>query len=99
MKMSFDQMKLCMATDAILTYPDHNKRFYIYTDTSSYQLGASIEQEGRIIAYDSHKLSQSQLNYTTMEQELLFIFDTKEILIHVTWSQHTHPYGPSQFDL
>ena len=43
MKMSFDQIKLCMATDAILTYPDHNKRFDIYTDASNYQLGACIK--------------------------------------------------------
>ncbi len=44
-----------MAANALAAYPDHNKRFNIYTDTSDFQLDARIIQEGRPVPYFSHK--------------------------------------------
>ena len=60
MQQAFDKMRLLMAADAHAAYPDHNKRFNVYTDASDFQLGACIIQEGRPVAYFSQKLTKSQ---------------------------------------
>jgi hypothetical protein len=66
MQKAVDKMSLLMAADALAAYPDHNKRSYIYSGALDFQLGACIIQEGRPVAYFSHKLTKSQKNYTTM---------------------------------
>ena len=64
-------MKVLIAMDALLVYPDHNKLFEIKTDSSDYQLGGVIKQEGRPMAYYSRKLIAMEKNYTTIEKECL----------------------------
>ena len=60
MQHAFDKMRALMAADSLAAYPDHNKWFDIYTDASGFQLGGSIVQEGRPVAYFSYKLSKLQ---------------------------------------
>jgi hypothetical protein len=44
MQIAFDKMNVLLAADALAAYPDHNKRFDIYTNLSDFQLGACIVQ-------------------------------------------------------
>jgi hypothetical protein len=39
---AFDQVKAMLATDAFLKYPDHNKPFHRFGDSSDLQLGAVL---------------------------------------------------------
>ena len=73
---AFDTIKAILSSDVLLCYPDHNKSFHVYTDTSNLQLGAIIVQDDRPVAFYSRKLNAAQRNYTTMEKELLSVIKT-----------------------
>ncbi len=61
MQKAFDKMHLLMAADALAAYPNHNKRFDIYTDASDFQLGACME--GRLPT----SLARQSLSKTTLQ--------------------------------
>jgi Retroviral aspartyl protease./Reverse transcriptase (RNA-dependent DNA polymerase). len=64
---AFDKIKTIIAQDVLLSYPNHNLPFEIYTDASDYQLGSVIKQHNKPVAYFSKKLNKAQMNYTVEE--------------------------------
>jgi hypothetical protein len=55
---AFDNVKAAIAKETVLAYPEFSKPFEIYTDASSTQLGAVINQDNRPTAFFSRKLSK-----------------------------------------
>ena len=77
---AFNKIKSILSTDALLYYPDHNKRFDIWTDSSDYLLGSTIgerDDEGtfRTVAFFSKKLNKARRNYSTGEKECISIYE------------------------
>jgi len=73
---AFEEVKEVISRKALLTFPQFDKSFHIYTDASDYQPGAVITQEGKPLAFYSRKMNKAQQNCTTGEQELLSIVET-----------------------
>lgn len=72
---AFRRVKEIIARDVILAYPDFAKKFVIYTDASTRQLGGVITQDNRPLAFFSRKLTKAQEKYTVTELELLSIVE------------------------
>ena len=73
---AFDLVKSKIANDALLAHPNFAKPFDVHADSSAYQLGGVVSQEGRPIAFFSKKLNSAQKNYPITEKELLSIVET-----------------------
>lgn len=73
----FEHCKTLLVNDPILQYPDLSKDFILTTDASNVALGAVLSQgsigSDRPVAYASRTLNDSELNYSTIEKELLAI--------------------------
>ena len=85
-------MKDMQSQDTILAYPDFSKPFHIYTEANAYQLGAVIVQNGKPLAFYSCKLTPVQRNYTTMEREILSIYETLRKYCNILLGQELHIY-------
>jgi len=73
---AFAVTKRIITKETLLAYPNFNKPFQIHTDASHCQLGAAALQEGKLIAFRSHKLNPGQTRCTTTERELLSTAET-----------------------
>ena len=89
---SFDKIKETLARDVMLSYPDYNELFEIYTDASTRQLGAVITQKGKVLAYFSRKLSAAQQKYSVTELELLSIVECLKEFKGMLWGQRLKVY-------
>jgi hypothetical protein len=72
---AFEHLKWALQTAPILTIPDFNKPFEVWSDASLLGTGAMLMQEGKVVAYTSKKFDSAQKNYTTTDQELLGVFN------------------------
>jgi RNase H-like domain found in reverse transcriptase len=75
-KEAYEEVKWVISKETLLSFPNFNKPFHMYTDASNYQLGSVIMQDDKPLAFYSRKLNPTQKRYTTREQELLSIVET-----------------------
>jgi hypothetical protein len=71
---SLDTLKQKLVTPPIIVFPDCKKEFHVHVDASSMALGIVLAQPGEggldhPISFSSRKLSTTEQNYTTTENE------------------------------
>jgi len=80
---AFNKMKDIMAQDTMITYPQFDKPFVVYTDASEKQIGGVVTQENKPLGFFSKKLTDTQRRYPVTEQELLAIVETLKYFKHM----------------
>lgn len=85
---AFEELKQHLISPPILIYPNFEEPFFLYTDASSFGLGAILTQKNdkrkeHVIAYASRRTNEHERNYCATELECLA----------VVWAiQHFRPY-------
>jgi hypothetical protein len=75
---AFERLKACLTSPPILAYPNFTKPFVLYTDASTFALGAILSQKDdqnkeHVIAYASRTLNRHERNYSVTEMECLAV--------------------------
>jgi hypothetical protein len=74
---SFQLLKFKLTSTPVLQYPNFSKPFILTTDASGYAIGAILSQgkigQDKPVPYASRTLNKAELNYATVEKELLAI--------------------------
>ena len=70
---SFQTMKEKLTSAPVLTLPEGNEGFEVYSDASYQGLGCVLMQHKRVVAYASRQLKKHELNYPTHDLELAAI--------------------------
>ncbi|KAJ9516707.1 hypothetical protein QJQ45_027150 [Haematococcus lacustris] len=70
---AFNALKEALCSAPVLALPDPLQPFEVWSDASLAGTGGVLLQNGRVVAYTSHKFTPAQVKYTTGEQELLGI--------------------------
>ncbi len=89
---AFNHVKVTIAREEVLAYPDYSKVFEIYTDALSKQLGAVITRENRPIVFFSQKLSTTQRKYSVAKIKVLAIVQTLKEFKGMLWGQFIKVY-------
>ncbi|KAJ9534015.1 hypothetical protein QJQ45_027117 [Haematococcus lacustris] len=75
---AFADIKAAMASSPVVRPPDFSLPFTVKTDASLFAIGAVLTQQDSsgaeyVVAYESRKLNQAQVNYPAHERELLAV--------------------------
>ncbi|KAJ8576508.1 hypothetical protein ON010_g2704 [Phytophthora cinnamomi] len=72
---AFREIKSALARNVWLAFPDYNRPFHVFADSSGRQVGGVILQGKRIIACFSRSMTDAQRKYSTKEWELLSLVE------------------------
>ncbi len=67
---TFETLKGILVKALVLKLPDFDKEFEIHSDASDFAIGGVLVQEGRLVAFESKKLSETERKWPTHEKEM-----------------------------
>ena len=79
---AFQVLKERLTTAPVLTLPDSNESYDVYSDGSKNGLGCVLMQDMKVIAYASRQLKPYEVNYHTHDLELAAIVFALKIWRH-----------------
>jgi RNase H-like domain found in reverse transcriptase/Reverse transcriptase (RNA-dependent DNA polymerase) len=89
---AFTQLKRILTAESILTMPDYEKEFVLFSDASDIGVGAMLAQGERnnqkAVAYFSQKLTSCQKRYSVTERECLAVLLAVEKFRHYLLGSH-----------
>jgi len=98
-ELAFQQVKKALTSEPVLQHPRMGHPFIIDTDSSTYCIGAVIQQtfrdpDGQIrlhpIAYESKKLTETEQRYSAQERELLAVKHALNHWRHIVEGSEIH---------
>lgn len=77
-QIAFETLRDIICLEPLLQFPNFSQPFFVTTDASNFAVGAILSQ-GSIgkdlpIAYASRTLNDAEINYSTVEKELLAVY-------------------------
>ena len=78
----FQELKKRLTTAPVLTLPNGEEGFAVYSDASHKGLGCVLMQSGKVIAYASRQLKPHEKNYPTHDLELAAVIHALKIWRH-----------------
>lgn len=71
---AFDAIKKSLCSTDVLAFPDFAREFMVHTDASKHSLGAVLSNANtRPVHFASRTMKPAELNYSTIEKELLAV--------------------------
>jgi hypothetical protein len=67
---AFDTLKGILVKAPVLKLPNFDKEFEIHSDAFDFAIGGVLVQEGRPVAFESKKLSETERRWPTHEKEM-----------------------------
>jgi hypothetical protein len=68
---AFQEIKLALVSSRVLRYPNFDEPFEVHMDTSGFAIGGVLMQGGQLVAFESKKLTGSQLRWPIHEKDSL----------------------------
>lgn len=81
-KQSFQTLKKRLTTTPILSLPDNNDDFVVYSRTSGIRLSCVLMKRDRVIAYTSRLLKVYEQNYPIHDLKLVIVVFSLHIWRH-----------------
>lgn len=79
---AFETLKKAIVSEPVLRLPEFDKPFEVFTDASDRALGGVLMQERHPIAFESRKLKDAEVRYSTHEKEMMAVVHCLEVWRH-----------------